>query len=161
MTDKNDVIVRAATEADLDRVAELWTEMIDLHHDLDERFWIRKPDGESIFRDYMVEAIDDEKRVLIVAEVDGAVGGFVHGDLVASPPPVDEKTSSYISDVSVGFAFRGKGIGRKLVDAATAKLAEIGAEDVTLLAAVKNECAVGFYEALGFERHTISMWKSL
>ena len=39
MTDKVDVIVREATEADLDRVAELWSEMIDLHHDLDERFW--------------------------------------------------------------------------------------------------------------------------
>ena len=30
-------------EADLDRVAELWVEMIDLHHDLDERFWV--PNG--------------------------------------------------------------------------------------------------------------------
>jgi ribosomal protein S18 acetylase RimI-like enzyme len=161
MTEKSAVTVRDATEADLDRVAELWAEMIDLHHDLDERFWQCKQDGEAIFREYMAEALADEKRVLIVAEVAGVVGGFVHGNLTGSPGPLAEKVGSYISDVSVGFEFRGKGIGRKLMDAAMATLAKLGAEDVTLLAAVKNECAVGFYEALGFERHNISMWKSL
>ena len=161
MTDDTDVTVRDATEVDLDRIAELWAEMIDLHHDLDERFWRRKPDGQDGFRTWMAESVENEKRVLIIAEVDGRVAGFVHGELVNSPPPMEDKTSAYISDVSVGFEFRGKGIGRKLMDAALAKLAEIGAEDVTLLAAVKNECAVGFYEALGFERHNISMWKSL
>ena len=161
MTDDANVIVRDAIEADLDRIAELWTEMIDLHHDLDERFWIRKPDGQSIFREWMAEAVDDERSVLIVAEVDGAVGGFVHGNLTDAPPLMEDRISAFISDVSVGFDYRGKGIGRKLVTAALKRLAEIGAEDVTLLAAVKNDCAVGFYEALGFERHTITMWKSL
>lgn len=161
MTDNAPVTVREAVETDLDRIAELWSEMIDLHHDLDDRFWIRKPDGQNIFREWMATSAGDEKHVLIVAEVDGAVGGFVHGNLTDAPPPVADRLSGYISDVSVGFDYRGKGIGRKLVTAALKRLAEIGAEDVTLLAAVKNDCAVGFYEALGFERHTITMWKSL
>ena len=161
MTDKANVTVRDATEADLDRVAELWVEMIDLHHDLDERFWRRKPDGPEIFREWMAGAAEDEKRVLIVAEVDGAVAGFVHANVTNSPSPMEDKTSAFISDVSVGFDYRGKGVGRKLMAGALERLAEIGAEDVTLLAAVKNECAVGFYEALGFEHHCITMWKSL
>jgi ribosomal protein S18 acetylase RimI-like enzyme len=161
MTDKADVTVRDATEVDLDRVAELWTEMIDLHHDLDERFWQRRPNGQSIFREWMAEAIDDEERMLIVADVDGAVAGFIHANVTNAPSPMEDKTSAYISDVSVGFDYRGKGVGRKLMAAALERLAQIGAEDVTLLAAVKNECAVGFYEALGFEHHCITMWRSL
>ena len=161
MTDKVDVIVREATEADLDRVAELWSEMIDLHHDLDERFWCRKPDGQSIFREWMAESVGDEKRVLVVADVDGAVAGFIHGEFVDAPPPVEDKVSGYISDVSIGFDYRGKGVGRKLMTAALERFARLGAEDVTLLAAVKNDCATAFYEALGFERHTVTMWQSL
>ena len=161
MSSKEDVTVRNAVEADLDRVAELWAEMIELHHGLDERFWRRKPDGNEIFRQWMAEAVGDEKCVLVVAEVDGAVAGFIHGNLVNAPPPVEEKISGNITDVSVGFDYRGKGIGRKLMAAALEWFADRGAEDVTLLAAVKNDCAVSFYEALGFERHTITMWKSL
>ena len=161
MTDDANVIVRDAIEADLDRIAELWSEMIDLHHDLDERFWNRKPDGHDIFRRWMADAAEDDKRALIVAEVNGDVAGFVHGNVSDTPSPMEDKTSAYISDVSVGFDYRGKSIGRKLMAAAAEKLTELGAEDVTLLAAVKNECAVGFYEALGFERHFITMWKSL
>ena len=161
MSDKSDVIVRDATEADLDRVAELWTEMIDLHHDLDERFWIRRPDGQENFGKSMAESLGDEKRILVVAEVDGCVAGFVLGHISDEPITMSERTSAYISDVSVGFEFRGKGVGRELVDAAMKRLADLGVQDLTLLAAVKNECAVGFYEALGFERHFITMWKSL
>ncbi|HDZ22662.1 hypothetical protein LCGC14_0303910 [marine sediment metagenome] len=161
MSPKADVIVRDATEADLDRVAELWAEMIELHHGLDERFWRRKPNGDEIFRQWMAEAVGDEKCVLVVAEVDGAVAGFVHGSLVDAPPAVEDKISGNITDVSVGFDYRGKGIGKKLMAAALEWFAAHEAEDITLLAAVKNDCAVSFYEALGFEPHTITMWKSL
>ncbi len=161
MATQEDVIVRSAVEKDLDRVAELWAEMIDLHHDLDGRFWQRRPDGPDIFREWMAAACEDEKRVLIVAEVDGCVAGFVHGSVSGAPSPMEDKTSAAITDVSVGFDYRGKGVGRKIMSVALARFAELGAEDVTLLAAVKNECAVGFYEALGFERHFITMWKSL
>jgi len=161
MTDNTDVTVRDATEADLDRVAELWAEMIDLHHDLDERFWIRNPDGAGYFRKSMAESLDDEKRVLVVAEADGRVAGFVHGSICDEPTTMSGRPCAYISDVSVGFEFRGRGVGRKLMDATMKRLGDLGVEDLTLLSAAKNECAVGFYEALGFERHFITMWKSL
>jgi ribosomal protein S18 acetylase RimI-like enzyme len=162
VADKADgTTVRDATEADLDRIAELWAEMIDLHHDLDEHFWVRKPDGQKIFRGWMAEAVDDEKRVLIVAEVAGEVAGFVHGQLVDAPPPMEGRISGSITDVSVGFDYRGKGVGKKMMAAVLEWFTARGAEEVTLLAAVKNDCAVAFYEALGFERHTITMWKSL
>ena len=74
---------------------------------------------------------------------------------------MSERASAYISDVSVGFEFRGKGVGRKLMDGAMEALAKLGVKDLALLVACKNECAVGFYEALGFERHFITMWKPL
>lgn len=161
MDKRQDVTVRDAVEKDLDRIAELWSEMIDLHHDLDERFWIRKPDGEANFRRSMAESLGDAKRVLVVAEVDGRVAGFALGHINDEPTTMSERPSAYISDVSVGSEFRGKGVGRRLVDAAMETLAKFGVEDLTLLAACKNECAVGFYEALGFERQFITMWKSL
>jgi len=157
----SDVTVRDATEADLDRVAELWAEMIDLHYDLDQRFWRRKPDGSEVFRKWMAESLDDEKRVLIVADVAGRVAGFVHGELTDAPPALEDKSLAYISDVAVAFEFRGKGVGRKLMAAAEQRLAELGAKGVTLAAAVKNDSAVGFYEAVGFEHHLLTMWKSL
>jgi len=162
MADKADrTTVRDAAEADLDRIAELWAEMIDMHHDLDERFWVRKPDGQEIFHEWMAGAVDDEKRVLVVAEVDGAVAGYVHGHIAGAPPPMQDRITGSITDVSVGFNYRGKGVGKKMMAAVLEWFAARGAEEVTLLAALKNECAVGFYEHLGFEKYTVTMWKSL
>ena len=148
MSSKEDVTVRNAVEADLDRVAELWAEMIELHHGLDDRFWRRKPDGNEIFRQWMAEALGDEKCVLVVAEVDGAVAGFVHGSLVNAPPPVEEKISGNITDVSVGYDYRGKGIGSKLLDELEKSIKQKGGRQVTLNA---REIAVGFYEDHGYE----------
>ena len=132
-----------------------------MHHDLDERFWLRKPEGHVIFREWMAEAVADEKRVLVVAEVDGAVAGFVHGQLVGTPPPMQDRITSSITDVSVGFNYRGKGVGKKMMAAVLERFAARGAEEVMLLAALKNERAVGFYERLGFEKYTVTMWRPL
>jgi len=161
MTDKDDVILRDAIEADLDQVLDLWAEMIDLHHDLDERFWQRKPDGKSIFRNWLAETVDDEERMFFVAESSGRIVGFINGHTRDTPPPLVDKTTGAVDNLTVASEFRGKGIGRRLMTAAMEWFASHGAKSVKLSSALRNEGALGFYEALGFERHTVSMWKSL
>ena len=105
----------------------------------------------------MAGAVDDEKRVLVVAEVDGEVAGFVHGQLVGAPPPMQDRITGSITDVSVGFNYRGKGVGKKMMTPVLEWFTARGAAEVTLLAALKNDCAVGFYERLGFEKYTVTM----
>ena len=153
--------VREATQQDIDRVVELWAEMVDYHCGFDSRFWRRKPDGAEIFQKWMAEAIDDEKRVLVVAETSSEVVGFVHGQLINSPPPMEDKTSGSITDVAVAASHRGRGIGRQMMAVVLDWFKARSAEDVSLMAALPNPRAIRFYESLGFERHLVSMRKSL
>ena len=74
---------------------------------------------------------------------------------------MEDHVSGSITDVSVGFNYRGKGVGKKMMTAVLEWFKQRGAAEVTLLAALKNDCAVGFYERLGFEKYTVTMWKSL
>jgi ribosomal protein S18 acetylase RimI-like enzyme len=162
MTNKNaDVTVRDATGDDLDRVLDLWAELIDLHHDLDGRVWERKPDGKDIFREWLTGAVNDEDRMVLVAEADGRVVGFINGQSHGSPPPLMDRTTGTIDNLAVDVGFRGKGIGRELIAATRQWFADHGAEDVTVRVAARNTHAVGFYEALGFEHQVFTLWASL
>ena len=161
MNDHTTVTVRDAAEADLDRVGELWAEMVDYHCGFDSRFWRRKPDGAEIFQKWMAEAIDDEKRVLVVAEMDGRVVGFVHGHLTDAPPPMLDKISGTITDVAVTAGCRDCGVGKQMMAVVLDWFKARSAEDVSLMAALPNPRAIRFYESLGFERHLVSMRKSL
>ncbi|MHC4562687.1 MAG: GNAT family N-acetyltransferase [Planctomycetota bacterium] len=161
MSPDADVIVRDAVEADLGRVGELWAEMVDYHCNLDSCFWRRKADGAEIFQKWMAEALEDDKRVLIVAEMDGRVVGFVHGHLTNAPPPMVDKISGTITDVAVTAGHRDCGIGKQMMAVVLDWFRACSAEEVTLMAALPNPDAIRFYEFLGFERHLVSMRKSL
>jgi len=161
MSSGTTVTVREAADGDLDRVGELWAEMVDFHHDLDARFWVRKPDGNDIFRIWMDSAHGDETRMVLVAEAGGDVVGFVHGQIGGSPPPMEDRVIGMITDIAIAFSHRGKGVGGDLMRAMEEWFKSRGAESISLSAAMKNDCALGFYEHLGFERHIVTMNKVL
>ena len=153
--------IRPAGAGDLDAVADLWVEMLDFHHGLDARFWRRAPDGREKFRAWMELALADPDRAVFVAGGAGRIVGFTHGQLKASPPPVVPRKGGFITDLAVAAAHWRLGVGRRLLGAVEDWCRERGAEEVTLTAAVRNEPAVGFWRAMGYEPWTFTMWKPL
>ncbi len=94
-------------------------------------------------------AATDETRVVLVAETDGAVIGWIeaHDLLLLQEPPVMEIGGLVVAEWS-----RGRGVGQQLVAAATEWGGERGHTRVIVRSNVTREGAHAFYEGLGF-RH--------
>jgi ribosomal protein S18 acetylase RimI-like enzyme len=161
MCEDTAVNVREATTQDLEAVTELWVKLMDFHNALDERVWNRAPDGRRKFREWMESALTDAQRAVLVAETEGQSIGFVHAMLKDSPPVVMPRKSGFVTDLVVAAERRRGGTGRRLFRAVEAWCREQGADEVTLTAAVRNEGALAFWRAMGFEPCTYTMSKPL
>jgi ribosomal protein S18 acetylase RimI-like enzyme len=155
------VIIREGEHEDLDAVAALWDELTGLHHALDNRFWIRAEDGREKYGDWVAEGLDEDDRMLVVAETRGRVVGFIHGMLKDAPAPLAPKLIGHVTDLVVAEGHRRRGVGTRLVEAASRWFREKDAQELTLNAAVCNRRAREFWEAMGFEPWTQTLWKPL
>ena len=93
---------------------------------------------------------EDPTHVLLLAEEDDCVVGFVHG---FAPEDDDEATADTgdILRVYVRPDARGGGVGSALVDAAREEMHDRGYTRLKAMALAENETAHGFFEACGFE----------
>ncbi len=83
-------------------------------------------------------------RIILVAEVDGALAGFV-----TAKPSGEDGVDAYIEHIHVRPALKGAGIGRKLLAEATDRLIGQGHGSAYLLVFSDNHQTIGFYERLG------------
>ncbi|MFB6118992.1 GNAT family N-acetyltransferase [Halosegnis sp.] len=93
----------------------------------------------------------DPTHVLLLAEEDDCVVGFVH----AFAPREDDDATAETGDILRVYVrpdARGRGVGRELVNAARQRLHERGYETVRAMALAANETATDFFAACGFER---------
>ena len=90
----------------------------------------------------------EDRAMLLVARVDGAVAGMVSGQLVVST--VEGAPSVWIEDVVVAHDARGKGYGRALLDAIVQWARSQGATRAQLLADRNNSVALSFYARCGW-----------
>jgi len=82
--------------------------------------------------------------VVLVAERDGAVAGYVAGFLGTE--------RAHATEVAVAPAHRRAGVATALFEAYFERAAAAGADRVTLAVAPDNEAAIACYRGLGFER---------
>ena len=83
---------------------------------------------------------------------DGELIGYAVFDTV--PMVMELKyLEAAILDIYLKKEHRGKGYGRKLIDAALRDIKAVGFKHVRLQVYANNEPAVGFYQHLGFRRY--------
>jgi ribosomal protein S18 acetylase RimI-like enzyme len=90
--------------------------------------------------------------VVLVAELDGAVVGFVTVlTRYRSPEPDDDPAEhGFVSDLVVLATHRGRGLGRQLLRAAEARARKAGARALRLSVKAGNAGALALYAAEGF-----------
>lgn len=95
-------------------------------------------------------ADDDEDAHLMVAEQDGILIGFAfflaEGEMLEEDPG-----QIYVQDIMVTASARRAGVGRALMDAIRAVMADRGIHRIDLQVLIGNDTAQAFYTALGFE----------
>ncbi|MGH2598610.1 MAG: GNAT family N-acetyltransferase [Candidatus Rokuibacteriota bacterium] len=126
----------------------------------------RLPRGEEMADVYLAFVLDRCEKTagrIIVAEVDGAVVGFVSVLATVAPEEPDEGKApyAYISDLVVLPPYRRRGLGRALLEHAERFARDSGATVLRVGVLAKNEGAKRLYDRMGFADYMIQLIKPL
>ena len=131
-----------ATADDLEPMADLLAELFTLESDFE-------PERRKQIAGLRLILNNREVGQLFVLRVDGRVAGMANALFTVST--AEGRRVILLEDVIVKSAYRGTGLGRRLVEHILAWAAANGLPRVTLLADKDNAPALAFYEQLGFE----------
>jgi GNAT superfamily N-acetyltransferase len=134
--------IRAARPADVAAMAALVAELFVIEKD----FKVDRAKQENGLR--MI--IERPSAGAWVVELGGRIVGMATAQAIVSTAEGGE--SAWVEDVIVTEKLRGRGIGRKLIEAVQAWCAARGATRMQLLADGENQRGVEFYEGRGWQR---------
>jgi ribosomal protein S18 acetylase RimI-like enzyme len=156
------VSLRPARPADLDAVGRLGALLVVEHHEFDpERFIAPLPNLEHRYGSFLVSQIERPGMIVLVAERDGEVVGYAYAGMEGSDYMALRGPAGVLYDLVVDPAHRRQGIGGKLLEAALADLAKLGAPRVLLFTAEKNHAAQALFAKGSFRRTMIEMTREL
>lgn len=136
-----DAVVDFATAADIEALADLLAELFTLESDF-------RPERAKQLRGLRLILDSPQVGRLFALRVDGKVAGMANALITVST--AEGRRVVLLEDVIVGAAWRGRGLGRQLVEGVIEWAAEAGMARVTLLADKANAPALAFYAALDF-----------
>lgn len=163
MSSSKQITVRdycAAT--DLNQLRLCVVELQDFERDMDHRM----PTGDSIADEYISQLISRCGKYagkIIVAETHDTVAGYVCIWNRVATEELDEGEFeyAYVADLIVREQYRGKGIGRILLEAAESNASESQAKYLRIGVLTKNKLAHDLYLSMGFANHSAELEKNL
>ena len=156
------MIIRPGAPSDLPAVGRLGALLVRLHHELDPaRFIPAGPETERAYASYLGTQLDKPRVVVLVAERDGEVIGYTYAGVEGHDYMELRGPAGVLYDIVVDPAYRGNGIGRRLLDATLAALKARGAPRVVLSTAEGNVAARRLFVAAGFRPTMREMTREL
>lgn len=144
----NTLTVRSAFIGDVPTIQKLNHDLFvsdnEHNHDLNCD-WPYSEEGEKYFR----EAVESEKYLSVVAEIDGMVVGYLNGFLKA-PSTIYLGVRAEIDNMCVDASIRHKGVGTALINEFKKWAKERGVERLMVEAFSGNDEAIEFYKKNGF-----------
>lgn len=137
-----EIEISPAETGDLEQLAELLAELFTLENDF-------RPDREKQLRGLRLILDNPALGRLFVLRDQGRVAGMANVLITVST--AEGCRVAVLEDVIVSNEYRGKGLGRRLVEQVLWWARAEGMTRVTLLADRDNEAALEFYRKLGFD----------
>jgi len=111
-----------------------------------------KADGSTLLQ-RLKALITEENALLLVAEINGRVIGYIHGEIITHL--LFAGREMYISEVFVMEKYRGSGVGRALVSAIETESVNQRCFRISVLNSRERESYQrGFYPSMGYEERT-------
>jgi ribosomal protein S18 acetylase RimI-like enzyme len=152
------VKIRTVESRDQDAIARMWEALSAYHTQLDARMPQMAAGAPAAYASRLIEVRNDAQTRALVAEVDGAVVGYVLGAIVDLTPDLFEHEDvGFVADIYVEPAFRRRGIARLLFHAICDWFAERDVHHVEWQVAVANGEARRFWETVGGRALTMRM----
>jgi len=149
-------------QTDLDRVRECLVELQNHERALDPRM----PSGEDIVDEYIPRMLFRCKTCsgkVLIAEVDGEIAGYATVLTKVSSDELEDGGIEYglVSDLVISEAFRGKGFGRQLLDAAESYARACKVKWLRIGFLAGNQSAQNLYTSMGFSNFYVELEKNL
>lgn len=143
-------MIRAAVASDAVIIGKMWSKLVAYHRGIDDDMPRATINGPELYARSLMDRLEDSHTRVLVAEEDGQVVGYVLGVVVDLVPEMFEHESGgFLADIYVEDAFRGRGIGRALVETLAAWFKTHGVEHFEWHVAASNSEALGFWRAIG------------
>lgn len=162
MSDDAVITIRRAALADLATIGRLGALLVREHYDFDPlRFIPATAQTESGYASFIGTQLNEPHVVVLVAERGGTVVGYTYAAIEGPDWMSLRGPAGVLNDIVVDPGHRGRGVGRLLLDATLAELANQGAPRAVLSTAEKNETAQRLFARAGFRRTMIEMTREL
>lgn len=148
--------IRAARAADRATAIELWAALHREHEAHDARYRIAEDAAQRWATDIR-EWIRSPQDGVWLADAENAVVGLLTAHLYEPTPTFQPLLFLYVDDLYVRPPWRGSGVGRALLDAATAWGKERGAVEVRAGVLASNPSARGFWQAVGATDYSVTV----
>jgi L-amino acid N-acyltransferase YncA len=117
---------------------------------LDPILYELRPDAEQQFRRWIGQMSQDPRALLVVAEEQGQLIGFLYTTMETDAPIYVHDEFALVREWWVEPAFRGRGAGKALIDRAAAELAAIGVRQLRVRAPAADDDANAAMQRCGF-----------
>ena len=151
-------IIRPAESRDLDALGRMGASLMRTHYLFDAQRFLSPDEGaEAGYSSFLASQLDDSDTVVMVAEVDGDVVGYVYAGVEPLSWKELRDEAGFIHDLLVSDDARNTGVGQQLLDAAIAWLTQRGMPRVMLWTAAPNTGAQRLFERRGFRSTMVEM----
>ncbi len=150
--------IRKAKRGDLDRIQELWWELIASHIGFDPPFYAKKPEKECLktARRWHTSALKKPDSFILVAEDRHQIIGYLLGAVCKRPPIYLDARQGMIYSLVVTEDHRNRGVAKKLLKAAFSEFRKLKIKLVALNVDPKNRPGRKLYAGRGFrDRHVL------
>src|SRR5438034_7496335 len=132
-----------------------------LHESWDAAKYGYLPSPEEMYRSWLRSRATDAKSVFLVAEREAKLVGFIVGTIEREIPIYRVERFGFIHDLWVEPEYRHEGIARQMTMLAIERFREMGAKQIRLDTASKNEAARALFASCGFRESTREMLREI
>jgi GNAT superfamily N-acetyltransferase len=143
---ENELIIEQASTADIPAMVGLLAALFSIEQDF-------KPDTERQIRGLAGVLASPNACIMLARSAQGEAIAMCSAQLVFST--AEGAHSAWIEDMVVHEAWRGRGIGRQVLQAVLAWASEHGATRAQLLADLDNQPALDYYQHLGWQETSL------
>jgi GNAT superfamily N-acetyltransferase len=148
----NGITIAPASEADIPELIDLLAVLFAIEQDF-------SPDPDKQRRGLATLLASPTGHIAIARDTTSRAVGMATAQLVIST--AEGAPSAWVEDVVVREDFRGKGLGRALLDAVLAWARSQGALRAQLLADLDNAPALAFYDRVGWQPTRLGAWRRM
>jgi ribosomal protein S18 acetylase RimI-like enzyme len=150
-------VIRDMTRADLEAVGLLAEQLVLLHHSWDQTRFFTTRDIAAGYRRYFESQLKEKETLLLTAEVDGKVAGYLFGTLEPRDWAKLLDAHGAIHDILVADTHRKLGVAQALMNAAKDRFKKLGAKQVVLYSAASNVEGQTLFKKLGYRPTMVEM----